>query len=143
MNYLFSPTDGANAAGLNYIRVPLGASDFSANTYTYDTTAGDTTFSKFNINNVDGTYLRLQDGIDPKNVKVGWIVTGKDPMPDGWRIEADRDYKEAFRCVLHIRISAIIYSLILWCDRVYYGDTMWLLQQPITTPEEWAVSGLD
>ncbi len=30
MKYLFDPTDGANAAGLNYIRVPLGASDFSA-----------------------------------------------------------------------------------------------------------------
>ena len=28
---MFSPTDGANAAGLNYIRVPIGASDFSAN----------------------------------------------------------------------------------------------------------------
>lgn len=24
-------TDGANAAGLSYIRVPLGSSDFSAN----------------------------------------------------------------------------------------------------------------
>lgn len=27
---MFTITDGANAAGLNYIRVPIGASDFSA-----------------------------------------------------------------------------------------------------------------
>lgn len=30
LEYMFDPTDGANAAGLNYIRVPVGASDFSA-----------------------------------------------------------------------------------------------------------------
>ena len=30
LNYLFDPTDGKTGAGLNYIRVPLGASDFSA-----------------------------------------------------------------------------------------------------------------
>ena len=30
LRYLFDPTDGANAAGLSYVRVPLGASDFSA-----------------------------------------------------------------------------------------------------------------
>ena len=28
---MFSPTYAANAAGLNYIRVTVGASDFSAN----------------------------------------------------------------------------------------------------------------
>ncbi|KAH7872628.1 glucan endo-1,6-beta-glucosidase [Lentinula edodes] len=50
LDYLFSPTDGANAAGLNYIRVPLGASDFSASVYNYDETSGDTSFNNFNIN---------------------------------------------------------------------------------------------
>nr|BAH80445.1 putative glycoside hydrolase family 30 protein [Lentinula edodes] len=30
LNYMFNPTDGANAAGLSYVRVPIGASDFSA-----------------------------------------------------------------------------------------------------------------
>lgn len=29
MNTLFDPTDGADAAGLNVIRVPIGASDYS------------------------------------------------------------------------------------------------------------------
>jgi hypothetical protein len=28
---MFDVTDGANAAGFSYVRVPLGASDFSAN----------------------------------------------------------------------------------------------------------------
>ncbi|KAF9074611.1 glucan endo-1,6-beta-glucosidase [Rhodocollybia butyracea] len=62
LDYLFSPTDGANAAGLNYIRVPLGASDFSANTYTYATSPGDTSFSHFNINNAPSyVFSTLQD----------------------------------------------------------------------------------
>ncbi|TFY51782.1 hypothetical protein EVJ58_g10384, partial [Rhodofomes roseus] len=43
-------TDGANAAGMSYLRVPLGASDFSASTYTFDDTSGDTSLSNFNIN---------------------------------------------------------------------------------------------
>ncbi|KAJ7583791.1 glucan endo-1,6-beta-glucosidase [Mycena floridula] len=50
MDYLFNPTDGANSAGMTYIRVPLGASDFSASAYSYDDSNGDTTFSSFNIN---------------------------------------------------------------------------------------------
>ncbi|KAH8115004.1 glycoside hydrolase [Phellopilus nigrolimitatus] len=50
IGYTFSPTDGANAAGLSYLRVPLGASDFSANLYSYDDTSGDTSFNDFSIN---------------------------------------------------------------------------------------------
>ncbi|KAF8205839.1 glucan endo-1,6-beta-glucosidase, partial [Mycena galopus ATCC 62051] len=49
LNYMFSPTDGANAAGLSYVRVPLGANDFSAGLYSFDDTSGDTSFSKFSI----------------------------------------------------------------------------------------------
>ncbi|KAJ7657870.1 glycoside hydrolase [Mycena polygramma] len=49
LNYMFSPTDGANSAGISYIRVPLGASDFSANLYSFDDTSGDTSFNNFNI----------------------------------------------------------------------------------------------
>ena len=30
LGYMFSPTDGASAAGLNQIRIPIGASDFSS-----------------------------------------------------------------------------------------------------------------
>ncbi|KAF8883226.1 glycoside hydrolase family 30 protein [Infundibulicybe gibba] len=49
LGYTFSPTDGVNAAGLNFIRVPIGASDFSASLYSLDDTSGDTSFSQFNI----------------------------------------------------------------------------------------------
>ncbi|KAJ7206033.1 glucan endo-1,6-beta-glucosidase [Mycena pura] len=49
LTYMFSPTDGANAAGISYIRVPLGASDFSANLYSFDDTSDDTLFREFNI----------------------------------------------------------------------------------------------
>ncbi|KAI5119683.1 hypothetical protein M0805_003570 [Coniferiporia weirii] len=50
LGYTFSPTDGADAAGLSYLRVPLGASDFSSGLYSYDDTSGDTSFNNFNIN---------------------------------------------------------------------------------------------
>ncbi|KAF9235914.1 glycoside hydrolase family 30 protein [Melanogaster broomeanus] len=46
---LLTVTDGADSAGFSYIRVPLGASDFSAKTYSYDDTSGDTNLNNFNI----------------------------------------------------------------------------------------------
>ncbi|KAH8818882.1 glycoside hydrolase [Flagelloscypha sp. PMI_526] len=50
MYYLFDPVDGRNAAGLNYIRVNLGASDFADTRYTYVGADVDTSLSTFNIN---------------------------------------------------------------------------------------------
>ncbi|KAF4609466.1 hypothetical protein D9613_012241 [Agrocybe pediades] len=52
LGYMFGAADGANVAGLNYIRVPIGASDFSSGLYSLDDTSGDTSFSQFNINKV-------------------------------------------------------------------------------------------
>ncbi|EGN94695.1 glycoside hydrolase family 30 protein [Serpula lacrymans var. lacrymans S7.3] len=49
LDSLFNVTDGANSAGLSYLRVPLGASDFSATVYSYDDTSGDTGLGSFNI----------------------------------------------------------------------------------------------
>ncbi|KAG6335099.1 hypothetical protein ID866_3988 [Astraeus odoratus] len=69
MDYLFDATDGANAAGFSYIRVPLGASDFSAKStrisllydillnpfpvrtlaYSYDDVYGDAALYQFDI----------------------------------------------------------------------------------------------
>ncbi|KAJ7753420.1 glycoside hydrolase family 30 protein [Mycena maculata] len=46
---LFDPTFDASSAGITYLRVPLGASDFSNRSYSYDDTPGDTQLSKFNI----------------------------------------------------------------------------------------------
>ncbi|KAF5370547.1 hypothetical protein D9757_010139 [Collybiopsis confluens] len=56
INYMFNPTDGANAAGLNYVRVPIGATDFSASVYSLDDSNGDTSLAAFNINRVP-TYV--------------------------------------------------------------------------------------
>ncbi|KAJ7290229.1 glucan endo-1,6-beta-glucosidase [Mycena rebaudengoi] len=49
LDKLFNPGVNASSAGITYLRVPLGATDFSATSYTYDDTAGDTSFNKFNI----------------------------------------------------------------------------------------------
>jgi hypothetical protein len=72
---MFSPTDGASAAGLNYLRIPIGASDFSpqgrssvisafwrrkltSNTeYSLDDASGDTSFSRFNIDKLPSYVL--------------------------------------------------------------------------------------
>ncbi|KJA25268.1 glycoside hydrolase family 30 protein [Hypholoma sublateritium FD-334 SS-4] len=64
---MFTTTDGANAAGLNYIRVPLGASDFSANLYSLDDTSGDTSFSHFNINNIPSYVFSVLKDIQSTN----------------------------------------------------------------------------
>ncbi|KAJ8075102.1 hypothetical protein PM082_019429 [Marasmius tenuissimus] len=67
LNYLFSPTDGANAAGLNYIRVPLGASDFSAGPYTFDDTNGDTSLGNFNIDRAPAYLFSILKDIQAVN----------------------------------------------------------------------------
>ncbi|KAF8991123.1 glycoside hydrolase family 30 protein [Cyathus striatus] len=50
LRYMFNPTDGADAAGLSYVRITVGASDFSPFVYSLDDTSGDTTFANFSIN---------------------------------------------------------------------------------------------
>ncbi|KAF8656405.1 hypothetical protein AX16_002550 [Volvariella volvacea WC 439] len=53
LGYTFTMTDGVDAAGLSYIRVPIGASDFSpSGQYSLADTVGDTAFNSFNINRV-------------------------------------------------------------------------------------------
>ncbi|KAJ7863260.1 glucan endo-1,6-beta-glucosidase [Mycena leptocephala] len=82
LNYMFSTTDGANAAGISYIRVPLGASDFSANLYSFDDTSGDTSFNNFNIGKAPSylyTVLKDIQSVNPIHVlpwsPPGWMKT--------------------------------------------------------------------
>ncbi|KAJ6615380.1 glucan endo-1,6-beta-glucosidase [Mycena sp. CBHHK59/15] len=85
LNYMFSPTDGANAAGISYIRVSLGASDFSANLYSFDDTSGDTSFNSFNIGKAPSYLYTVLNDIQSVNsiLKVhvlpwsppGWMKT--------------------------------------------------------------------
>ncbi|OSX61841.1 glycoside hydrolase family 30 protein [Postia placenta MAD-698-R-SB12] len=62
LNLLFDPTDGGSGAGFTYLRIPLGASDFSASVYSFDDVSGDTSLSSFNINNAPSyLFSTLQD----------------------------------------------------------------------------------
>ncbi|KAJ3555934.1 hypothetical protein NM688_g2300 [Phlebia brevispora] len=75
LGYLFDPTDGDGGAGLTYVRVPLGASDFSASSYTYDDSWQDTSLNDFNINMTPSevfTILNDIKGINPY-LKPGWM----------------------------------------------------------------------
>ncbi|KAF9485722.1 glycoside hydrolase [Pholiota conissans] len=82
LQYMFTTTDGANAAGLNYIRIPLGASDFSASLYSLDDTNGDTSFSNFNINNVPASVFSVLKDIQSTNslIKIHLLPWS----PPGW-----------------------------------------------------------
>ncbi|KAG7091607.1 hypothetical protein E1B28_010626 [Marasmius oreades] len=46
----FDVTYGSDSAGLNYLRVPLGATDFSSTVYSLDDTENDTNFRYFDVN---------------------------------------------------------------------------------------------
>ncbi|KIK64378.1 glycoside hydrolase family 30 protein [Collybiopsis luxurians FD-317 M1] len=67
LNYMFNPTDGANAAGLSYVRVPIGATDFSASVYSLDDSNGDTSFNSFNINRVPAYVFEVLKDIQAIN----------------------------------------------------------------------------
>ncbi|KAI0333703.1 glycoside hydrolase [Cubamyces sp. BRFM 1775] len=82
LNTLFDPNDGADAAGFSYLRVPLGASDFSAKVYSFDDVSGDTSLSSFNINNAPSYLFSVINdirGINPY-LKVHIIPWS----PPGW-----------------------------------------------------------
>ncbi|KAG1839309.1 glycoside hydrolase family 30 protein [Suillus subalutaceus] len=82
MDYLFNATDGANSAGLSYIRVPLGATDFSANTYSYDDISGDTSLNDFNIDAAPfDVFSVLQDILSINHIARFHIVPWS---PPGW-----------------------------------------------------------
>ncbi|TFK29093.1 glycoside hydrolase [Coprinopsis marcescibilis] len=82
LNYLFSPVEDANAAGLSYIRVPLGASDFSARRYTYDDVDGDTCLNDFDMNYTPSYVYSVLNDIQSVNsmMKVHLVPWS----PPGW-----------------------------------------------------------
>ncbi|KAG1737994.1 glycoside hydrolase family 30 protein [Suillus lakei] len=82
MDYLFNATDAANSAGFSYIRVPLGATDFSADTYSYDDISGDTSLKNFNINAAPSDIFSvLQDILSVNHMTRFHIVPWS---PPGW-----------------------------------------------------------
>ncbi|KZV72582.1 glycoside hydrolase family 30 protein [Peniophora sp. CONT] len=82
MKTLFDPTDGANAAGLNVIRVPIGASDYSTMDYSLDDTSGDTSLSAFSIGVVPADVWTVLSDIKAINQYLKVLVTPW--SPPGW-----------------------------------------------------------
>ncbi|TRM58245.1 glycoside hydrolase family 30 protein, partial [Schizophyllum amplum] len=92
LRYMFDTTDGANSAGLKigdirihrvtYVRVPLGASDFSAGLYSFDDVNGDTAFNNFNINRAPSYLFSVLKDIQSINrfVKIHVLPWS----PPGW-----------------------------------------------------------
>ncbi|THH09659.1 hypothetical protein EW145_g1844 [Phellinidium pouzarii] len=78
----FDTTTGAKSAGLNYIRIPLGASDFSPNIYNFDDEKNDMSLSNFSIDDIPSyVFATLQDiqSINP-NILIHLLPWS----PPGW-----------------------------------------------------------
>ncbi|ESK83394.1 glycoside hydrolase family 30 protein [Moniliophthora roreri MCA 2997] len=82
LRYMFDATDGANAAGLSYVRVPIGASDFSASVYSLDDNSGDTSFSRFDINRAPSYLFSVLKDIRSVNSRVKIHIVPW--SPPGW-----------------------------------------------------------
>ncbi|KAM6503070.1 Glycoside hydrolase superfamily [Amanita muscaria] len=87
LNHMFNTTYGANAAGFSYIRIPIGASDFSANLYSFDDVGGDTSFSSFNVNNAPSYLFAVLSDIMTINTRVKVHVLPW--SPPGWMKDSD------------------------------------------------------
>ncbi|KJA27047.1 glycoside hydrolase family 30 protein [Hypholoma sublateritium FD-334 SS-4] len=82
LRYMFTATDGANAAGLNYIRVPLGASDFSASLYSLDDASNEPSFRKFSIDGIPPYVFSVLRDIQSTNNTINIHVVPW--SPPGW-----------------------------------------------------------
>ncbi|KAJ7229239.1 glucan endo-1,6-beta-glucosidase [Mycena rebaudengoi] len=82
LRHLFSMSDGGDDAGLSYLRVPIGASDFSDKVYSLDDSDGDTSFRHFNIDNAPSyLFSVLKDILSVNNDLKVHIVPWS---PPGW-----------------------------------------------------------
>ncbi|TEB21233.1 glycoside hydrolase [Coprinellus micaceus] len=62
LNTVFNPSPSSDGAGLSYIRIPVGASDFSAGAYSLNDNAGDEFMIRFDMNRVPPyTFAVLRD----------------------------------------------------------------------------------
>ncbi|GBE84754.1 glycoside hydrolase superfamily [Sparassis latifolia] len=82
LSHTFDAQDGHNAAGVSYLRVPLGASDFSPKVYSFDDVSGDTDLSSFNIDNAPSDLFSVLNDIQSinSNVKIHTVPWS----PPGW-----------------------------------------------------------
>jgi hypothetical protein len=86
LKYMFDPTDGANSAGLSYIRIPLGSSDLSASAYTYCDQWQDTSLTSFSVDAAPSYVFSTLNDIQSINKYlkfhfVAWSPVRKFPLP--------------------------------------------------------------
>ncbi|CAA7262653.1 unnamed protein product [Cyclocybe aegerita] len=81
INYLFNATEGANAAGLSYVRIPMGASDFSASQYSYDDVVGDTCLKEVDVGVTPSYVFECDPGLN-RNLALKLHVVPW--SPPGW-----------------------------------------------------------
>jgi O-glycosyl hydrolase len=81
LNALFNVADGSQSAMINYLRLSIGASDFSQGLYSFDDTSGDTSLSKFNANAPSYFWTVLADIVSiNKGIKIHILPWS----PPGW-----------------------------------------------------------
>ncbi|KAJ7490907.1 glycoside hydrolase superfamily [Mycena latifolia] len=105
LHKLFDPTFDAPSAGITYLRVPLGASDFSNTAYSYDDTPNDTSLSKFNISAAPSyVFDVLKDIQDINNIlsvhvvpwsPPGWMKDGQNATTNGGNFKAEPEMYKA------------------------------------------------
>ncbi|KAI0822335.1 glycoside hydrolase [Trametes gibbosa] len=82
LKYLFDTTDGANSAGFSYIRIPLGASDFSTSVYSFDDVSGDTALKHFDVNKTPSSVFSVLSDI--RSINGGIKIHLLPWSPPGW-----------------------------------------------------------
>ncbi|HEY0533301.1 MAG TPA: RICIN domain-containing protein [Actinoplanes sp.] len=76
MTKLFDPSQGA---GIDFLRQPIGASDFSRSTFSYDDTAGDTALSHFSVAHDNAYVLPLLQQAKQINPATTFMATPWSP----------------------------------------------------------------
>ncbi|KAI0769030.1 glycoside hydrolase [Trametes elegans] len=82
LKYLFDTTDGANSAGFSYLRIPLGASDFSESVYSFDDVKGDTALKNFDIGKTPAVVFSVLNDI--RSINSGIRIHLLPWSPPGW-----------------------------------------------------------
>ncbi|PAV15484.1 glycoside hydrolase family 30 [Pyrrhoderma noxium] len=82
MKAMFDVSLDADSAGMNYIRIPIGSSDFSPNEYTYADNANDTDLSTFSLDTIPEYFFPILSDIKDINndIKIHLVPWS----PPGW-----------------------------------------------------------
>ncbi|KAF8335813.1 glycoside hydrolase family 30 protein [Cantharellus anzutake] len=83
LSMMFNPKDGANSAGISFIRIPLGSSDLSLSAYSYDDVASqDPNMQSFTLDTLPSIVLEVVCDIQLINPYVKYYFVPW--SPPGW-----------------------------------------------------------